>query len=206
MSRTEWGLIEEVSRTNESGGIPERVFGLTDEGREFIEEHLTDEEERPDSYELRVERIEDDVTQLQTTVREQAKEIKELREQKAAESRVDDLVDELNGEYIEKVAERFDALDRGEDIDPLYEITFQREEDLQRLLSANNIQLLRSIARESPGSIRALAREVGRDIRQVHDNLQELETYGLVELKDKGRSRRPSVWSDDIEIEVPIAP
>lgn len=107
---------------------------------------------------------------------------------------------------FEKVSERFDALDRGKDIDPLYEITFQREEDLQRLLSAKNIQLLRSIARESPESIRALAREVGRDIRQVHDNLQELETYGLVEINDEGRSRRPSVWYDDIEIEVPIAP
>lgn len=107
---------------------------------------------------------------------------------------------------FEKVGERFEALDRGEDIDPLYEITFQREEDLQRLLSANNIQLLRSIARESPESIRALARGVGRDIRQVHDNLQELESYGLVEIEDEGRSRRPSVWYDDIEIEVPIAP
>lgn len=63
----EWDLIEEVGRVNESGGIPERVFGLTDAGREFVEEYLTEERERPDSYEMRIERLEDEVDDLQTT-------------------------------------------------------------------------------------------------------------------------------------------
>lgn len=105
---------------------------------------------------------------------------------------------------FDELEERFAALDRGEEIDPLYRVTFQREEDLQRLLSPKNIQLLRTIARESPDSIRALARGVDRDIRQVHDNLSELEAYGLVEIEDAGRSKRPSVWYTDIEINVPI--
>jgi predicted transcriptional regulator len=106
---------------------------------------------------------------------------------------------------FDEITQRFEALDRGDIPEPLYQVTFQREEDLQRLLSAKNIQLLRTIARESPESIRALARSVGRDIRQVHDNLQELEAYGLVDLEDAGRAKRPSVWYDEIEIEVPIA-
>jgi predicted transcriptional regulator len=106
---------------------------------------------------------------------------------------------------FDEITQRFEALDRGDTPEPLYQVTFQREEDLQRLLSAKNIQLLRTIARESPESIRALARSVGRDIRQVHDNLQELEAYGLVDLEDTGRAKRPSVWYDEIEIEVPIA-
>lgn len=106
---------------------------------------------------------------------------------------------------FDEITQRFKALDRGDTPEPLYQVTFQREEDLQRLLSAKNIQLLRTIARESPESIRALARSVGRDIRQVHDNLQELEAYGLVDLETMGRAKRPSVWYDEIEIEVPIA-
>jgi predicted transcriptional regulator len=105
---------------------------------------------------------------------------------------------------FDDIEERFEALDRNEEINPLFRVTFQREEDLQRLLSAKNIQILRSIARESPESIRALARSVGRDIRQVHDNLEELETYGLVVFEEEGRAKRPSVWYDEIEIEVPI--
>lgn len=105
---------------------------------------------------------------------------------------------------FDDVADRLDALDRGEESEPLYRVTFQREKDLQRLLSAKNIELLRAIARESPRSIRELARMVGRDIRQVHDNLRELETYGLVDVEQTGRAKRPTVWYDDIEIEVPI--
>ena len=61
------GLIEEVGRVNESGGIPERVFDLTDGGREFVEDYLTEERERPDNYEMRIERLEDEVDDLQTT-------------------------------------------------------------------------------------------------------------------------------------------
>lgn len=43
-------------------------------------------------------------------------------------------------------------------------------------------------------------------IRQDHDILQELETRGLVDLEQVGRFVRPTVWDDDIEIGVPIAP
>jgi predicted transcriptional regulator len=104
------------------------------------------------------------------------------------------------------VADRLDALDRGEDPEPLCRVTFQREEDLGRLLSPKNIELLRTIARESPASIRELSRLVERDIRQVHDNLRELDAYGLVEFERNGRAKRPTIWYDDIEIDVPIAP
>lgn len=105
---------------------------------------------------------------------------------------------------FDDVADRLAAIDRGEEPEPLYRVTFQREKDLQRLLSPKNIELLRTIARESPGSIRELARLVDRDIRQVHDNLRDLETYGLVDVEQAGRAKRPTVWYDDIEIEVPI--
>lgn len=105
---------------------------------------------------------------------------------------------------FDDVADQLAAIDRGEEPEPLSRVTFQRETDLQRLLSPKNIELLRTIARESPGSIRELARLVDRDIRQVHDNLRDLESYGLVEVEQAGRAKRPTVWYDDIEIEIPI--
>ncbi|POG54147.1 HVO_A0114 family putative DNA-binding protein [Haloferax marisrubri] len=97
------------------------------------------------------------------------------------------------------------ALEAGDEPEPLYEVVLQREEDLQRLLSARNVQLLQTIAREEPQSIREAARLVGRDVRQVHDNLSELETLGLVEFEQVGRSKKPTVWYDDINIELPVA-
>lgn len=105
---------------------------------------------------------------------------------------------------FDDVADQLAAIDRSEEPEPLYRVTFQREKDLQRLLSPKNIELLRTIARESPGSIRELARLVDRDIRQVHDNLRDLDNYGLVEVEQAGRAKRPTVWYDDIEIEIPI--
>lgn len=99
----EWGLIEEVGRTTTSGGIPERVWGLTEDGSAFVDDHLTEEEERPSSYELRVERTEDKVEKLERTVEQQANEIEQLRGEKAdqeeTEARLDKIREDLQGTY-----------------------------------------------------------------------------------------------------------
>ena len=108
------------------------------------------------------------------------------------------------GNAFDRVEDRLAAIDAGETPEPLFEVVLQSEEDLQRLLSAKNIELLRVIAREEPGSIRDLCRRVDRDIRQVHDALSRLEEMGLVEFDESGRSKRPRVWYDDITIDVPI--
>ena len=77
-------------------------------------------------------------------------------------------------------------------------------DELGRLLSAKNVELLRTIAREEPDSIRELCRLVNRDIRQVSDNLAELEALGIVELQQDGRAKRPRFEYDEIDIRVPI--
>jgi predicted transcriptional regulator len=97
------------------------------------------------------------------------------------------------------------AFEPGDEPESLYEVVLKRAEDLQRLLTANNVQLLQTIAREEPQSIRATARLVDRDIRPVHDNLSELERLGLVEFEEVGRAKKPTVWYDDISIELPVS-
>jgi predicted transcriptional regulator len=39
----------------------------------------------------------------------------------------------------------------------------------------------------------------------VHGNIHELVDYGLVELKETGRSKRPVVWYDDIDVDIPLS-
>lgn len=41
-------------------------------------------------------------------------------------------------------------------------------------------------------------------MRQVHDNLNELERLNLVRFETDGRAKRPVVWYDDIDVELPI--
>lgn len=108
-------------------------------------------------------------------------------------------------EAFDKLGERFAALDRGERPEPLFEVVLQREEDLQRLLSPQNVHLIRTIARQEPSSIRETARFVERDVRQVHGNLHELERMNLVRFEQEGRAKRPTVWYNNIEIELPVS-
>ena len=67
-----------------------------------------------------------------------------------------------------------------------------------------NLELLRTIASAEPDGIRDLARLVDRDVRQVHRNLNELESLGLIELEDTGQSKRPTVWYDSISVDLPL--
>lgn len=106
---------------------------------------------------------------------------------------------------FDELETRFAALDRGERPDPLLEVVLQNEEDLHRLLRPTTLNLLRTIAREQPASIRETARLVDRDVRQVHDDLRKLERFNLVAFEEEGRAKRPVVWYDDIDVELPIA-
>lgn len=106
---------------------------------------------------------------------------------------------------FDDLADRFDSLDAGHRPDPQFEVIVKDEVDLNRLLRPNNVELLRTISREQPESIRATARLVDRDVRQVHDDLHELARLNLVRFEERGSAKRPVVWYDEIEVELPIS-
>lgn len=76
------------------------------------------------------------------------------------------------------------------------------DEEADRVCRPTSIELLRAVAREEPSSIREAARLVDRDVRQVHDNLWKLGLLDLVEFDRSGRSHRPIVDYERIEIEI----
>lgn len=77
-------------------------------------------------------------------------------------------------------------------------------EAADRLCRPTSIELLRTLAREEPTSIREAARLVERDVRQVHDNLWKLGELGLVEFDRSGQSHRPYVTYERIELEIEL--
>jgi predicted transcriptional regulator len=83
-------------------------------------------------------------------------------------------------------------------------LSFETTDQLARVFTPRAIDLLRAIAREEPGSIREAARLVDRDIRQVSENLERLEEYGVVQFVEEGRAKRPVVPYDEIEIRLPL--
>jgi predicted transcriptional regulator len=96
------------------------------------------------------------------------------------------------------------ALDRGETPDPHLEVVYNDPADVHRVTRPKSLELLRAIVQHSPDSIRETARLVDRDVSQVHRNLTELEELHLVELVTDGQSKRPSVWYETIDIDLPL--
>ena len=74
------------------------------------------------------------------------------------------------------------------------------------MLSAKNLELVRTIATEEPESVRELARLVDRDIKNVSAALNRLKAIGLVELEASGRAKKPRVWYDHVELDIQVTP
>lgn len=102
--------------------------------------------------------------------------------------------------------ETLGAIDAGEDVDsePSH-LSVESLETFQRVFRPTNLELLGAIAEHEPESIRALARAVDRHPPEVTDNVNELADYGLVDLKDEGRAKRPTLWYDEIRVEGDIS-
>lgn len=112
------------------------------------------------------------------------------------------------GEQIEQeTIDRIRAAEDGEELaddEPL--LNFDSYRTLSRFLSDRNLELLATISQEQPESIRAAARLVDRDYREVHRNLTELEDLGLLRFEGggPGKAKRPVVEYDDIEVAIPL--
>lgn len=97
------------------------------------------------------------------------------------------------------------ALDAGKDVEPHPSVlSVESLETLGRIFRPTNLALLEAIIDHEPASIRELARLVDRHPPEVLANVHELEDYGLVELRDEGRAKRPVVWYDELDVAVPL--
>lgn len=103
---------------------------------------------------------------------------------------------------------RLEALDAGEDIESKpSRLHIESLATFGRLFRPTNLELLEAIVEHDPASIRELARIVDRHPPEVTENVHELADYGLIELEDAGRAKRPTVWYDAFEFsgDVPLS-
>ena len=101
--------------------------------------------------------------------------------------------------------ERLEAIDAGDDIEPSEPtLSIEDLETFGRVFRSTNLELLETIVEDEPESIRELARLVDRNPPEVLANINELADYGLIELEQHGRSKRPVVWYDEIDVALPL--
>lgn len=91
-------------------------------------------------------------------------------------------------EALEGFRETFKAVETGRRVRRRKGVYFTSIEAARNLLTPNRLALLRAIRTRRPGSIYELAKVVGRDLKNVQDDLRLLEKYGLVRMSS-GRSR-----------------
>lgn len=84
---------------------------------------------------------------------------------------------------------------------------FESLEDLRKILTAKRLDLLVAILRHTPDSVTELARLVGRDLKNVSEDLTLLHQLGLVEFaagEGHGNARAPVVPYDEIDLTIDL--
>ena len=83
-------------------------------------------------------------------------------------------------------------------------ISFSSIEDLNKVLTPKRKQLLDAVKKLEPSSLHQLAQALGRNYKNVYKDAILLEKTGFLELKRKGKSLRPKVPYDVIEIKIMV--
>jgi predicted transcriptional regulator len=89
--------------------------------------------------------------------------------------------------------QRAEAGEHGEKIeqDARFILNFEDFAEIEQLMRRSNLTLLKAIVNDQPASIRQTAEAVGRDYKEVHRNLEELESLGVIEFEEDGASKKP---------------
>jgi len=106
----------------------------------------------------------------------------------------------------EKALEKARKFDKGEEVDKT-SVVFVDPVDVQRILTPKRLEMIEELMSEDVevGSIRELAEVLERNPSEVHEDVHTLEEYGIVELLEEGRAKRPVVPYDDININVSLS-
>jgi len=103
-------------------------------------------------------------------------------------------------EMYEEGREAIRKLGRGESVERPAVVTFANEKQLGKVFNEQAYTLLRVVREENPDSIRGTARYVGRDVKNVHEELTKLDALGIIRFEEDGQSKRPVFPYDDLFI------
>ena len=127
------------------------------------------------------------------------------REQLRAESTLVVTV-KSSSDFHDGVTDGIEALERGDAVDSTPTLSFTSYDDLMETLTPRVLDLIEAIRREDPASINETARVVGRDVKNVHEELSRLAQLGIIFFEEDGQSKRPVVWFDELVINLPFDP
>jgi predicted transcriptional regulator len=84
-----------------------------------------------------------------------------------------------------RVADAWRRAERGEAVSEDH-LTFVSWDALSKVMTTKRFELLRHLHRQPAASVAALARNLGRDYKRVHEDVEALAAAGLIERDDAG--------------------
>jgi|SRR5215472_17602778 len=84
----------------------------------------------------------------------------------------------------QRVADAWHRAERGEDVHE-HHVTFVSWDAISSVMTEKRFELLRYVRRHPARSVAALARDIGRDYKRVHEDVEALTEIGLIE-RDQG--------------------
>jgi len=106
-------------------------------------------------------------------------------------------------DFFKEVERDWLAIDRGEPVpQPVTRIYFESAEALSRVITRQRHNLLKVLHLNGGISIRGLAAILGRNYKNVHQDVKILEDSGLIERDSKGHITAPH---EKLTIELPLA-
>ena len=91
----------------------------------------------------------------------------------------------VEAEASRRFADAWHRAERGEAFRERH-LAFESWDTLARVLTGKRMELLRYVRRNKVGSVRALAKALGRDYSNVHADVQALTAAGLLDATDGG--------------------
>ncbi|MFZ3138976.1 MAG: hypothetical protein WA126_16465 [Thermodesulfovibrionales bacterium] len=110
-------------------------------------------------------------------------------------------------ESLHEFATVWDKLQHGEKVEKRSGIYFESIDTMSKVLTNKRLTILKVIKEEEPNSVYALAKLLGRDLKNVNQDLKMLVDIGLVtveSVKDDKKRIVPHVEYDKILLEIPV--
>lgn len=105
-------------------------------------------------------------------------------------------------DFKEESLEKMEEFEEGEDVP--HSVSFEDPTKLRKILTEKRIELIQFLMDNEVGSTSELAEKLDRGIKEVSEDIQLLEEYGIVKLEKDGRSKKPSVPYEKIDIDIGI--
>lgn len=105
-------------------------------------------------------------------------------------------------DFKEESLEKMEEFEEGEEVP--HSVSFEDPTKLRKILTEKRIELIQFLMENEVESTSDLAKKLDRGVKEVGEDIRLLEEYGIVKVEQEGRSKKPSVPYEKIDIDIGI--